>query len=185
MIKSKNLQLRALEKHDLPFLHNLHNDSKTMGYFFEEPFETLRELEDLFEKYIHNQSERRFVLHDVKTSENVGVLSLIEINEINRNCEIDIIVDERFRGKGIGKEGFVLGTKYAFDILNLFKVYLQVLPTNLPGRKIYEYLGYKREATLRKEYFVNGKYVDVLRMCIFDYQWKTVSNKLKPEFELD
>jgi len=185
MIKSNRLYLRALEQTDLPFLHRLHNDSSTMSYFFEEPFETLRELEDLFGKHIHNQSERRFVIQEIASGDAVGVLSILEVNEINRNGEIDIIVDEKHRGKGYGKEGFSLGVKYAFDVLNLFKVYLQVVPTNLPGRRIYEYMGFKREARLIKEYFVNGKYIDVMRMCIFDYQWKILRKRLGVEFGID
>ena len=36
MIRGHSLQLRALEKADLIFLHRLHNNYKTMNYFFEE-----------------------------------------------------------------------------------------------------------------------------------------------------
>jgi diamine N-acetyltransferase len=161
MIKGHSLQLRALEKADLIFLHRLHNNYKTMNYFFEEPFETLRELEDLYEKYVHNTTERRFV-----------------IDEINRKCEIDIIIDEKFQGRGFGKQGFVLGVKYAFDILNLFKIYLVLLRNNIPGLNIYKFAGFKKECRLRKEYFRNGEYVDVERMCLFENQWRKLKAKL-------
>lgn len=172
MIKGKLLQLRALEKSDLTFLHRLHNNYRTMNYFFEEPFETLRELEDLYEKYVHNTTERRFLLEEISSGASIGVVSLIEIDEINRRCEIDIIIDENFQGRGFGKMGFVLGTKYAFDILNLFKVYLILLPDNIPGLNIYKFAGFKKECRLRKEYFSNGEYVDVFRMCMFEPEWR-------------
>lgn len=169
-IKGHTLQLRALEKADLTFLHRLHNSYKTMNYFFEEPFETLRELEDLYEKYVHNTTERRFVIEEIATSSSVGVLSLIEIDEINRKCEIDIIIDEKFQGRSFGKQGFLLGVKYAFDILNLYKIYLLLLPNNTPGLSIYKFSGFKKECRLRKEFYRNGEYVDVERMCLFEYQ---------------
>ena len=172
MIKGHTLQLRALEKADLIFLHRLHNSYKTMNYFFEEPFETLRELEDLYEKYVHNTTERRFIIEEIETGSSVGVLSLIEIDEINRKCEIDIIIDDKFQGRSFGKQGFVLGVKYAFDILNLYKVYLLLLPNNTPGLSIYQFAGFKKECRLRKEFFRNGEYVDVERMCIFENQWR-------------
>jgi diamine N-acetyltransferase len=178
MIKGHSLQLRALEKADLIFLHRLHNNYKTMNYFFEEPFETLRELEDLYEKYVHNTTERRFVIEEISTGASVGVLSLIEIDEINRKCEIDIIIDEKFQGRGFGKQGFVLGVKYAFDILNLFKIYLVLLRNNIPGLNIYKFAGFKKECRLRKEYFRNGEYVDVERMCLFENQWRKLKAKL-------
>lgn len=185
MIRSNRVALRALEKSDTSFLHSLHNNSKTMGYFFEEPFETLRELEDLYEKYVHNTSERRFVLEDLDSRSSVGVLSLIEIDEINRKCEIDIIIDEKFQGRGFGKEGFVLGVKYAFDILNLQKVYLLLLPDNIPGLKIYEYSGFRKECRLRKEFYVNGHYVDAMRMCMFENEWRRNRLRLKDELGFD
>jgi diamine N-acetyltransferase len=178
MIKGRTLQLRALEKADLLFLHKLHNNYKTMNYFFEEPFETVRELEDLYEKHVHNSTERRFVLEEVATGNSVGVLSLVEIDEINRKCEIDIIIDERFQGRGYGKQGFILGVKYGFDVLNLFKMYLVLLAHNEPGRKVYQFAGFKKEGRLKKEFFLNGKYVDAERMCLFDYQWKKIKAQL-------
>ncbi len=185
MIKGEILQLRALEKNDLAFLHELHNNYKTMNYFFEEPYETTRELEDLFEKHIHNQTERRFLIQEVITGHPVGVLSLMEIDEINRKCEIDIIIHDKFQGQGFGKQGFVLGVKYAFDILNLEKVYLLLLPGNTPGMKIYEYVGFKKECRLRKEYFVNGEYVDVQRMCMFRTQWVRQRGRLQCDVGFD
>jgi diamine N-acetyltransferase len=142
-----------------------------MNYFFEEPFETLRELEDLYEKYVHNTTERRFVIEEISTGSSVGVLSLIEIDEINRKCEIDIIIDEKFQGRSLGKQGFVLGVKYAFDILNLYKIYLLLLPNNTPGLSIYTFSGFKKECRLRREFYRNGEYVDVERMCLFENQW--------------
>lgn len=178
MIKGRNLQLRALEKADLLFLHQLHNNYKTMNYFFEEPFETVRELEDLYEKHVHNSTERRFVLEERSTGVSVGVLSLVEIDEINRKCEIDIIIDERYQGKGYGKQGFILGVKYGFDVLNIFKMYLVLLAHNEPGRRVYQFAGFKKEGRLKKEFFLNGEYVDAERMCLFDYQWKRIKNHL-------
>lgn len=183
MVRGKNLHLRPLEKTDLPFLHKLHNDVAIMRLFFEEPYETFRELEDLFEKHIHNSWERRFVIENAE-GEQLGVLSLLEIDEINRRAEIDIIIDKEYQGRGYGKEGFILGTKYAFDILNLFKVTLWVLPDNIAARKIYTYVGFKKEATLKKEYFVNGNYVDVHQMCMFNYQWRKRRKELSKEFDL-
>lgn len=185
MIRGNLLKLRAVEKADLPILHRLHNDNKTMGYFFEEPFETLRELEDLYEKYVHNTTERRFMLETVASNEPVGVLSLIEIDEINRKCEIDIIVDEKYRGKGYGRHGFVLGVKYGFDVLNLYKIYLLLLPHNHAGQRIYSYAGFKRECVLKKEFYVNGTYHDVHRMCIFARNWKRLRETLRRDVGFD
>lgn len=49
-----NIQLRALEREDLRYIHLLNNDNNIMSYWFEEPYESFAELQDLFEKPIHN-----------------------------------------------------------------------------------------------------------------------------------
>jgi len=185
MIRSKRLCLRALEEQDLPFLHLLHNNYRNMTYFFEEPYETLVELEDLFSKHIHNHAERRFVIEKRETGEQIGVLSLIEIDEINRKAEIDIIIDENFRGNRFGKEAFFLGLKYAFDVLNLFKVYLLVLPSNETGQNIYSYFHCEVECRLKKEFFVNGEYVDAIRMCLFSPEFRENKSQFETEFGVE
>lgn len=182
MLCSRRLALRALEKEDLPFLHELHNSFKNMTYFFEEPYETLRELEELFEKHLHNPSERRFVAEDLETGVQAGVLSLIEIDEINRNAEVDIIVSEEERGKGYGSEAFALVIKYAFDVLNLHKLYLEVLTTNTVGRRIYDSFGFTDESILREQYFVDGEYVNAQRMCLFSRDWKHQKEEIQRRF---
>lgn len=42
-----NVRLRALEKEDLRFIHHLNNNRSIMAYWFEEPYESFDELEDL------------------------------------------------------------------------------------------------------------------------------------------
>lgn len=185
MLKSNLVYLRPLEKSDLGFLHELHNNYRTMNYLFEESYETLRELEDIYERHVHSQSERRFIIVDNHSDENVGVLSLTEIDQINQSCAVDIIVGDNFRGQGYGKHGFVLGTKYAFDVLNLFKVYLYVLVDNHVGQHIYQSCGFKRECKLKKEFFVDGHWVDILRMCMFRGQWRRHKRRLREEFGFD
>ncbi len=56
--------LRPLERGDLHFVHELNNNRTVMSYWFEEPYESFVELEELFRKHIHDQSERRFIVED-------------------------------------------------------------------------------------------------------------------------
>lgn len=91
--------IRALEKTDLPSIHVINNEREMMAYWFEEPYESLDELEKLYDKHLFDSSERRFVIE--LNGEFVGVVELMEIDYIHRNCEIQIIVIKRFRGQGL------------------------------------------------------------------------------------
>jgi hypothetical protein len=55
-----DVKLRPLEREDLRFVHQLDNNASVMRYWFEEPYEAFVELSDLYDKHIHDQSERRF-----------------------------------------------------------------------------------------------------------------------------
>ena len=57
-------KLRPLEREDLHFVHQLDNNASVMRYWFEEPYEAFVELSDLYNKHIHDQSERRFVVEN-------------------------------------------------------------------------------------------------------------------------
>lgn len=94
--------IRALEKPDLQYLHNLNNEYSIMSYWFEEPYQSLSELESLYQKHILDESERRFVIEEDQQS--IGVVELLEINFIHRTCEVLIIVDPQFANRGYAKK---------------------------------------------------------------------------------
>lgn len=159
------LRLRPLEREDLRFVHELDNNESVMHYWFEEPYEAFFELCDLYEKHIHDQSERRFIA-EVDGSP-VGLVELVDINHIHRRAEFQIIIAPQFQGRGYAREATILAVEYAFTTLNLHKVYLVVDVDNSAAIHIYEQTGFRQEGLLRMEYFAAGQYCDVIRMAIF------------------
>ena len=63
MPSAHSVKLRPLEREDLRYVHQLDNNASVMRYWFEEPYEAFVELSDLYDKHIHDQSERRFVVN--------------------------------------------------------------------------------------------------------------------------
>src|SRR5687768_7167149 len=78
--------LRPLERGDLHFVHQLNNNRSVMSYWFEEPYESFVELEELFRKHIHDQSERRFIIED-GSGNRAGLVELVEIDHLHRRAE--------------------------------------------------------------------------------------------------
>ncbi|EFV14827.1 spermidine N1-acetyltransferase [Segniliparus rugosus] len=157
--------LRPLERPDLPFVHRVANDSRAMSYWFEEPFESLAELVDIYERHIHDVRERRFIIE--REGQQAGVVELMEIDYIHRNCEFAIAIVPEFQGQGIAYEATRAGIRHAFDILNLHKVYLLVDVENVKAVHVYEKVGFVAEGVLREEFFASGGYRDAVRMAIF------------------
>lgn len=159
------LRLRPLEREDLRFVHDLDNNESVMHYWFEEPYEAFVELCDLYDKHIHDQTERRFVAE--VDGQRVGLVELVEINHIHRRAEFQIIVAPEHQGKGHATVASRLAIEYAFFVLNLYKLFLIVDVDNEAAIKVYRRLGFVEEGVLRQEFFVNGEYRDALRMALF------------------
>ncbi len=161
----RHLKLRPLEREDLRFVHEMDNNESVMHYWFEEPYEAFVELADLYDKHIHDQSERRFVVE--REQEPVGLVELVEINHLHRRAEFQIIIAPVHQGKGYARVASALAMDYAFTVLNLHKLSLIVDVENERAIKVYKKLGYREEGVLRQEFFVNGEYRDAIRMAVF------------------
>lgn len=162
---STTLSLRALERGDLRFIHDLNNNRNIMAYWFEEPYESFDELEELYNKHIHDNAERRFVVEN-ENKELVGLVELIEINYIHRSAEFQIIIAPDHQGKRFATTLINKALDYSFTILNLHKIYLHVAVENEKAVHLYDKCGFVEEGHLVQEFFINGRYQDVKRMYI-------------------
>ncbi|GKW44288.1 spermidine N1-acetyltransferase [Pectobacterium parvum] len=166
---SNFVRLRPLERDDLTFVHQLDNNASVMRYWFEEPYEAFAELSDLYDKHIHDQSERRFIIEHEQTK--VGLVELVEINHIHRRAEFQIIIDPAYQGHGYASAAAKLAMDYGFSVLNLYKLYLIVDKENKKAIHIYSKLGFEVEGELIHEFFANGEYHNAIRMCIFQNRY--------------
>ena len=71
---------------------------------------------------------------------------------------------------------------YAFDALNLYKLYLVVDNENVRAIHVYSKLGFQAEGVLIHEFFANGAYHDATRMCIFQHEYRSLYGSGKPDF---
>lgn len=159
------LYLRALERGDLRFIHNLNNNRSIMCYWFEEPYESYDELEQLYNKHIHDNAERRFIAEN-EDKALIGLVELIEIDYIHRSAEFQIIITPEHQGKGYAQTLINKALDYSFTILNLHKIYLLVASENAKAIHLYQKTGFIEEGHLVQEFFINGEYQDVKRMYI-------------------
>jgi diamine N-acetyltransferase len=161
-----DIKLRPLEREDLMFVHQLNNIDSVMRYWFEEAYESFAELAQLYERNIHNQTERRFIIAN-GDNEAAGLVELVEINHLHRRCEFQIAVHPTYEGRGYASRATRIAIDYAFKVLNIHKLYLHVDKDNVHAIGIYENCGFHPEGVLRDEFFVNGRYRDAVRMCLF------------------
>jgi len=105
----------------------------------------------------------------------IGNVSLDLIDYRHRNARLSIFVaDIEQRGESIGTRAMNLLIKYAFDFLNLHRLYCKTTAGNDKILNFYHKLGFKIEGQLREHEYIEGKYVD-----------KTMLGLLKTEITQD
>ena len=179
ILKTFGVKLRPLEREDLHFVHKLNINVHIMRYWFEEPYEAYVELVQLYDRHVHDQTERRFILES-DVGEMVGLVELVEIDHIHRRAEFQIIVAPNAQGKGYAESATRLAIEYAFCILNLYKLYLYVDKENHKAAHIYKKCDFQLESELKSEFFINGEYRDVIRMCMFQPEYLAKNAKVIP-----
>ena len=94
------MKLRALEYSDLLFVHELNNEYSIMSYWFEEPYESLTELQYLFDKHLLDESERRFIVED----DNKKAVHIYE----SQGFKTEGLLKEQFYTKGKYKDAYFM-----------------------------------------------------------------------------
>lgn len=103
----------------------------------------------------------------------IGSTGLHRISWLHRHAEWGILIGETEQwGKGLGREVARATLRYAFNTLNLHRVFLRVNADNERGVRAYRAAGFVDEGVARQATFVQGKYVDQLLMAALRDEWK-------------
>lgn len=110
----------------------------------------------------------------------IGTCGLYNPREIYHSYETRfMIVDPDGVGKGIGLEVATMLSRYAFEKLNVHRLWLGVSAINLRAVKCYLDAGYVIEGTLKDDIYTLGSYWPVYRMAMTRESWEKWQS-LKP-----
>ena len=84
----------------------------------------------------------------------------LTINRIHRFAEVGIVIGKSHWGKGIATETLKLISKYAFNILNLHKLWAGCYADNYASIRGFEKAGFDVEGRLKNQYWSNDHYTD-------------------------
>lgn len=127
---------------------------------------TQSEHEAWYQSIVNSSSSVVFAVKTQKGLAYLGNVWLHNIHWVNRNAELRILLGAKeSQGKGYGTRACKLLLRFAFENLGLHKVYLYVSSVNPRAERAFEKAGFQTEARLKDEFFVDGQFVDVLRMA--------------------
>ena len=109
-----------------------------------------------------NTNAFRFSVATLNTDTKIGVCSLQDIDYLNRKGHIArFLWDKNMRGMGYGTEVLSFLIQFGFDKINLNKVIVSNVASNVAAERSCLKLGFTMEGKLRQEFYANGKYYDI------------------------
>jgi len=159
-IVGKNIQLRAIEREDLPALQKWANDPDIQlqlgGWHFPT---SLKDQGEWYSTLSCNSINQRFAI-EAKELGIIGTANLVSIDWKNRNAFHGMLIgDKDLRGKGYGFDVVMSIMRYAFDELGLVRLDTDIIEYNKLSLKLYvERCGWVIEGRRPNWYFRQGRY---------------------------
>jgi UDP-4-amino-4,6-dideoxy-N-acetyl-beta-L-altrosamine N-acetyltransferase len=133
---------------------------------------TLEEEADYMERMRQSTTDVALVIALKVNDLPIGMTGFRQIDWSSRHACFGIVIGETEHwGQGYGTDVTRLIVQYAFDTLNLNRVWLQVCEYNQRGIRCYERVGFRKEGLLRQEYYREGRYWDTLVMAVLREDW--------------
>ena len=170
MIPGEKVTLRAIEKRDVEFLRSLRNRPDMRKYLASHMPISEIEQAGWYERTASDPHKKVFMV-DAPTGETVGYVQLSQIDYKNRSVEVGIHLGPAAQGKGYGRDAFHALMRFAFEEMNMHRVYLYVFDFNERAIGLYEKLGFREEGRLRDSIFQDGRYWDIVVMSILESEF--------------
>lgn len=166
LFRGERVRLRKMSTEDVSTYHQWRNDMEVMQ--FTNPsldVYTHSDTENFIKNITASNNSKSYMIEEIEANKPIGITSLINIDYGNRNAECIIdIGDKDYWSKGFGREAFQLLLNFAFNEMNLHKVYLRVFSFNERAIRLYQRLGFYEEGELKEQFYRNGSWHNVVLM---------------------
>ena len=104
----------------------------------------------------------QFVVLKKENNELIGDIGVhfLELDAFHVEVGCTFSIDHH--GKGYATEALAETINYLFDVLNKRGIIASIDPRNLPSIRLFERLGFRKEAHFRESLFINGEWLDDL-----------------------
>jgi len=176
MLLGDGVQLRAIEREDVPLFVSWLNDAEVRRYLsIYYPISRAQEEKWFANLETHPIAEQPLMIETLVdgTWKPLGNISFLNVDQRCANAELGLFIGEKeFWNRGIGTKAIGLMLDYGFGMLNFHRIFLRVLEENKRGIHCYEKIGFQYEGSMREASFVDGRYGNVFLMSILCNEWK-------------
>lgn len=170
-------KLRKVTEHDLEQIMVWRMAEEVTKYMYTDPVLTIEDQRKWFKRINENIDVEKYWIIELKNGTPVGLMSVNHIDKRNQQASWAYYLGSiEARGKGLGRILECNMYDYAFDTLNLHKLWCEVFQFNENVIGMHQKFGSKIEGTFIDHIYKNGEYHNVVRMGILSHEWK----ELKP-----
>ncbi len=165
LLEGKIVNLRIVERQDLPILLEWDNNVEFRGQFENPRQETMAELQRLYD----NIKDSQWFFVEEKEGTKVGFISYF-LSAGETEIGYNIVPNER--NKGYAKEAIKVIVDYLFLSRSIVRIQAKADLENVASWKALEQTGFKREGILRKTFYCRGEWRDDCMYSILREEWK-------------
>ncbi len=161
-----DIGFRPVEEKDIEILRKLRNDKSTFLNLGTAEMSHSEDQYNWWKNHSFNSKNQRYTLVEKNTKKILGILRILNIDNINSNCEIGVDILPEERNKGFATKAYKCVLEYLFKHKNMHTIYLKVADFNPKAEILYERIGFVKTGYLSEYLFRNGKYWNYNIMCI-------------------
>jgi RimJ/RimL family protein N-acetyltransferase len=171
LLEGKNVNLRVMEKDDLTLFVEWVNEPEVFG-----EYNSLHQMSKAeVEKMLENSSDFQPFLIEKRDGSKIGFIvhfHVLHLGTGTKQLEIGYSLVPSERGKGYGTEALEIMVDYLFLSKEAMRIQVQTDVRNVASQKVIEKVGFKKEGTLRKNFFMRGELRDCYIYSILREEWK-------------
>jgi RimJ/RimL family protein N-acetyltransferase len=170
-LETERLIIRPIDPDDKYEIFEYHSDAETNKYQGWIP-KTLADAETFIDNVSKQINEPetwfQFVLIDKGTEKIIGDIGIHFIGKENKQVEIGCTINKVFQNKGYAKESVIRVIDYLFTDLKKHRITASIDPHNINSIRLFESIGFRKEAHFVESLFINGKWVDDLIYALLE-----------------
>jgi len=166
LLEGKTVNLRVVEKEDLPLWSEWNNNPEFRGEYTPLPQESKTELA---KRYDNLGPDAKWFFIEKKDGTKIGGVIYFPVGKL---LEIGFALIPNERGKGYCTEAVEIMVDYLFASKEIVRIQATTHVENKASQKVLEKAGFTREGTIRKVLFIRGEWADGYLYSILREEWK-------------
>lgn len=172
-MQTKRTNLREIISADYPVLFDWRNTIKYRQFVHHRdvPVDSISTFVDEIKRDSRSR-KFQFIIESKSTQKPVGLIFTHTYSNENKFCFINVFIGETDIKKWYGIEAFALLLCYLFEVQKLFKVYVEVLESNVLSLSTIMSAGLVEEGRFIGHKIIDGVRYDVIRFAAYEENCK-------------